>query len=1332
MMVSFMAAICKKSARPITVGILSAMLMAFGVPQNTNGQQQPSPTAPKIVPPSPAASSAIQSTPLTQKQIDDLKKKGIIPASAAGGVVAKPATAASAKPKAPSAAEAARKKLLTARLKKLAVLKFNRLPSGIMQSWRAESPAAKTKMKNADLPPAPPKAFLYDDIRFTLKTQQAQRDFSLGRWHEVGEFLKLLPEANAKKLYLSMLTSASSAAAKKLPGNEGGSSRTDPRAYQMPYLTFEDILELAKIRPVTIEKANLGKFALLFNAVIKRGASVQDLMKLLHANVEKDLPKVKDKDDDKGIVVRELSSEEAKKIAEAAKLEAGKKAEKKPAVIKPLFTKRNIALLLMASGRPLEAGEFLPDLETAQKENDYEGLNLISRFQLAKYAEDTETNQLDLAWKVTQAVLASDEVEATDRTQALSRAVKLSTQVSKKMRDEWLENTFEMHPARGIEMMSGIGADVSSALMKLANNADKRHEQLELQSKAVDAFLTREADVTGQWQKTLEIMAINWLREAIVTYESDTSKSLGPQMQRDNYGNYYYYDYRNSSTGRLTPITTTNILKVRPSDKWLKHVDVSLQPKFDMILGQLYLKVSEEDLALPYIEKLAKPYPKETEELVKEFLRVWTSNHDPNSSRRRSSYYSYMYGYESRAESIPLTRSKQQRNLRELAALLPKLQKLQKEPLDQEMISTAFFTCHSTAEVYRIEQIEQIFGDFKNVKPKVVTNIAQRMRGNLAGMWRDANEQKKGKTKRTKADIQQEVLRGYDVARQVIDAGLAANPDDWSLNMANASLMHDENNYRSDLANSTDFTSHRKDAMAEFKKAAKKYVAYVADKEEKDYDIDAFSIWFYAGLGSVDLGLVTEKRLNDPTQPPLIRELIQSMPEKQSEWHMSSFASALFNRMSSAKPHIKHRYLKAGFDVVGDHEQAYHAKQVFDYYADLVSEIKLETELDGIDQVGVQPFGMYVNLTHTKEIERESGGFGKYLQNQNSNMYYSYNYGRPTEDYRDKFEEGLRQTLAEHFEVLSVTFQTPAVKSAPTKQEGWRTTPYAYVLMKARGPEIDKIPSLKMDLDFLDTSGYAILPIESPAIPIDSSMLAARPANNVKITQTLDERQANDGKLIVEIKATAHGLVPELDTLMDISPSEFQVSLVEDQGVNVSKFDDEAVHNVILSERSWMVSFETKPGLNFKPTTFEFPEPIVETKETIYQKFVDADLATVEPILKLEEKYEVKPNYSQYTIPVFIGLACLGLLLISFLVDAMSPKKEQKKKKIEVPDDASPFTVISLLQDIQRNNGLNDNQRQELDVSINRLEEYYFGMRNGNEQEPDLTAEVKKWTKRAK
>jgi hypothetical protein len=119
---------------------------------------------------------------------------------------------------------------------------------------------------------------------------------------------------------------------------------------------------------------------------------------------------------------------------------------------------------------------------------------------------------------------------------------------------------------------------------------------------------------------------------------------------------------------------------------------------------------------------------------------------------------------------------------------------------------------------------------------------------------------------------------------------------------------------------------------------------------------------------------------------------------------------------------------------------AVEARKVYDYYHDLVSEIKLDAMVDGPAAVGHgQAFGVFVNIRHTRDIERESGGFGRYLVNQNSLMF-SYNYGRPTADYRDRFETAVKEALKEHFEVVSVTFQSENVHSrahAQARQSIW-------------------------------------------------------------------------------------------------------------------------------------------------------------------------------------------------------------------------------------------------------------------------------------------------------
>lgn len=125
--------------------------------------------------------------------------------------------------------------------------------------------------------------------------------------------------------------------------------------------------------------------------------------------------------------------------------------------------------------------------------------------------------------------------------------------------------------------------------------------------------------------------------------------------------------------------------------------------------------------------------------------------------------------------------------------------------------------------------------------------------------------------------------------------------------------------------------------------------------------------------------------------------------------------------MSAIGPAVKFRYLKAGFEIVGDVPQAYEARKVYDYYKDLNKEIQLDALVDGPTTIDAsQPFGVYVNIRHTREIERESGGFGKYLQNQNAGNNFYYNYGRPLENYRDKFQEAASR----HFKSILKCFQS--------------------------------------------------------------------------------------------------------------------------------------------------------------------------------------------------------------------------------------------------------------------------------------------------------------------
>src|SRR5205823_10603901 len=130
--------------------------------------------------------------------------------------------------------------------------------------------------------------------------------------------------------------------------------------------------------------------------------------------------------------------------------------------------------------------------------------------------------------------------------------------------------------------------------------------------------------------------------------------------------------------------------------------------------------------------------------------------------------------------------SKQERNLVELAGWVERLRKLPLGDPDEELLAKAFTACHSSAEVYRKEAIETVFGPIGGLKPRTLSELAQQMRENRGGVWPKPEEQKSKKTNRQTKDIQQEVKRGYAVARATVEAALKKFPDDWSLVLARA------------------------------------------------------------------------------------------------------------------------------------------------------------------------------------------------------------------------------------------------------------------------------------------------------------------------------------------------------------------------------------------------------------------------------------------------------------------------------------------------------------------------------------------------------------------
>lgn len=1170
------------------------------------------------------------------------------------------------------------------RMQRLKRLSFDRRPSSYLRAW---APKAAPK---AD-PDAPPKTPLDHEL------ESFQLQVTLGDWPAVKSYLAKLPPLEGKAAYAQLLQSLQQGPIHQAgptvmmtsdgPVHQGGPRQPEPNSFSL-----NDLVGLITAAPHGLEKEHTAILGMILHTAITQQAVLPDAIKHLHALVDMKAPKV-------------------------------------------VLTSRQAAQLLMAAGHPFATAEFLPPLEKAVADKDVEALNLWARHYLGETRKEKRVAALEKAWAATQSGLALGTAgSGEDREEAVRRAVELAPKIKESLGQAWLDASFTSKPERGMEILGTIGAVAATGLTAKPSQPDDRLKVLELQKAAVDALLKESPERARQWRATLAVLAGAWMREADYTR---LHAQRDNQMRRDRFGNRYWYmdDDRQQMMMRqrnqAMPIKTEAMLLTRPDKGWLDTLDEGPRSKLTILLAQLYLKADEENNAFPLIEQVAAADKDAARNLVHEFLRTWTTNHDPNNERQDQNPYFYFYGYEMSLNGIPLTRSKQERNLAELAGWVDRLRRLPIDPIDEPLLVEAFTKCHSSAEVYRLEAIERVFGPLAKIKPKTLAGLLQMTRANLVGQWREPAQQVQKKTNRKQKDIQREVLRGYELANTVAADAIKQFPDEWSLTLAKAALIHDETMFRQSLARSSDFSQKRAEAIAAFRKAADQYAAVAPKLAEGDETVQVYETWFNASLGACDLAKIDEDSVPDPRQAELIRQAIAALPRDCARRHLDQFANNLVTKLSAVKPASKHIFLKQGFAIVGDNRKAAEAKKVFDYYKDLVSEIRLDAVVDGPDRVGHDgAFGVFVNIRHTREIERESGGFGRYLVNQNSGTgRYFFNFGRPTADYRDRFESLAREALKEQFEVVSVTFQSEKVHSRAAREYGWRVTPYAYLLLKPRGAQVDKIPPMRLDLDFLDTSGYVVVPIESPAVPIDCTPAhgSPRPVKKLQVTQVLDERKAKEGTLGLEVKASAVGLVGRFDELLNFAPEGFDVVKNDDQGLSVAKYDEEGDGIAVVSERVWLLTLRAKPGQAAAPATFRFGSSKSEGTEMVYQRYNDADLAAASPEVALEQTYK-----SQRPLWMWVAAGAGLLLVLVALAGVLVALRRRPKPAagLELPADLDPFTATVLLQRVRVNNNLRPADRERLEATIAQMERRYFAGTEANGDGADLRKVAEEWVRK--
>lgn len=973
------------------------------------------------------------------------------------------------------------------------------------------------------------------------------------------------------------------------------------------------------------------------------------------------------------------------------------------------------------------------------------GLSESELPQVAAVAKSTTPEKLaEQVWDQSLTVLRDASTDADERKKALENLYQAMVQATPQATQARLGSIIRDSQRRDLtwEVLSLIGRKGSSMMGEV--DYATRQTNLELQQQAI-RFLS-EAKLLGEPGAATfaNLYARNWLTEVqqtLANHANWRSASEGSKIKFDHV--------------KLEPA-----IAAAPTGPWLAALAPQTAASIKLMTARLMMISDNLERLLPLLEDFVKQDRETAGKLAADYLLRWAKLHDPNFTPEA------MKQYKLEGHAIVLTRAEQEESLRQLGALLGKLDSETKKFLDEAMLVQAFDLCHSKAEVYTRDQVVKVFGPIEKMTPSLLLALVERMRMKLGSNWRDLSVQRDAATKRDTDDVFRLVNDGYTEAEKIVSAWLAAHPQDWEMQVTAGSLMSDwaEFAYFQAVVTAGDkdrfkvYLQRTADAMNRFRAGAKAYAAQVPKLKRNDFQLLTYRAWFNGLLGiALDSGVNLRKGVTKEGLAE-IRDAINSLPSGAGPVHLTLFSTMVADNVKNniIAPEMKYRYLSSAVQITGRQETTYPAEQKVQYYESLLSEIRLSARIDGDDKIRTGgPFGVFVTLVHTDDLARESGGFGKYLQNEVPRTVN----GKMQSDkplYRDRFEEALRLAIEDFFTIKALTFADPqaGARDLPAdlagKSDGrhWQETPLAYLYLEAKDSTVDRLPPLEIELDFYDRDGKVVIPVPSTPVLIDiaDDAPAARPATNIEITQIVDARgmvpEQGEEKdfepvLKLDVVANADGLIPDLKELLDLDKYSLTVLEIDErEGILVRELKSDADGMRAKTERSWTVHLDPAPLLRgaSEKVDFQFPTARKPDLKIAYRTYQDMDpVAAAERVTLLEGKAVAAVAQTNYRAWAVLGVAALALFgLVLYVVLRPRPEVIVKPPLFTAPREATPFAVAALLHRIRSSDqvSLNSEQQSQLNGEIVALERAAFADgANGNGEKPtrELETLAKRW-----
>lgn len=997
------------------------------------------------------------------------------------------------------------------------------------------------------------------------------------------------------------------------------------------------------------------------------------------------------------------------------------------------------AQLLSTVGWMTDSGPYLPLKREEWDQADTLTLVLTLEFFTQTGLEQRDERQFKKAAELCAFMMQTSRFGSNDRglfRQATDRFVKLLPALSSEDAEQLIRENFLTQPVILQDLLLVLGESGQQA--QKGTDLNLRGQSIATQNALLRVLAARKSPLP----EAVNVLVMNWLQEAETTYRSGVQTTINPDM----YDNPFVYRPPSYYTQRRGPKTLTSevVLTNAPSATLIRRLNQGLAQRVKLTLLKVNLMNPKEPMTLETLAGYLKEHPGQEKELCQDYLAAWVRKRsvppeDPNIIRMRAMGYTISRGQQSPG-GIPLTRLRQNQNVTEFKNLLASLRGLSPEPIEATAIVQGFMTIHSGAEVYRQADIETIFGPPEKMNRAELMQLITGMRTKLREQWQDQKVQQDAGTNRTEEETKDEVSRGYRTALELARRGLRPEDADWKQFIVRGQLFFDAAEYEfSRKIKLTDYVSLRDEAFGSYGKAAEIYAAKIPEMPRGQWTMEPYQMWFFVMLGASDLSQLTRAAARSDPGLKRVGDAMRALPGEAAEGHLQKFGQMLADLLSQVPANMKQRFLSAGLQVVGEsHPSAKAALDSLNNYKELLDEAQLRVTVDGPTRVGHgQPFGLMISLEHTRQLARESGGFSKYIQAANSNlrMISFPSAGQQRSNYREDFAKNIHAALDETFEIASITFHDANVRAIDLPREGWQETPLAYVLLRAKEAAVDRIPSIQLDMDFSDTSGQVVLPVRSQVQPIDAKEADSppRPCEELALTFTMDEREWQQGRVVIEVTAKGRGVIPPHVQMLDHTQPGFDVE-VTDNGLSITEFVSDGKTRQAHADRNWQFTYKRQKDMR-GDARLHFPaiKPGIKTASVEYKHYQDADLVTLDA-KQAAAGVALKSRAST-------ALRTAGIVLLLVVAGAAAYLVRRNKGRpshageagLALPAQINPFTVVAFLRRLQRetNGRLDGEARQALQKQIEEIETSFFRGQPATSGTPDLESVARKWLQAA-